>query len=164
MFGAGAGLVASQLGNVIMSSVGEAQTNEAGGLQGTAQNLGALARDGAHRGDPADGPDQRVHRSNVAENQALPAEVRASGGHGRGRSGLQVVTIDQATQVALDAGLTADQAAALTADYQLALLEGLRNALGAVAVVATLGLWFTRRLPSGAGVAAADPSPVPAPA
>src|SRR4051794_1352882 len=41
LFGVGAGLLLSQLGNVIMSSVGESQTNEAGGLQGTAQNLGA---------------------------------------------------------------------------------------------------------------------------
>ena len=41
LFGVGAGLMLSQLGNVIMSSVEPDQTNEAGGLQGTAQNLGA---------------------------------------------------------------------------------------------------------------------------
>ena len=41
MFGVGAGLMLSQLGNVIMSSVDPSKTNEAGGLQGTAQNLGA---------------------------------------------------------------------------------------------------------------------------
>ena len=40
-FGIGAGLLMSQLGNVIMSSVPPEQTNEGGGLQGTAQNLGA---------------------------------------------------------------------------------------------------------------------------
>ncbi len=40
-FGIGAGLLMSQLGNVIMSSAPPDQTNEAGGLQGTAQNLGA---------------------------------------------------------------------------------------------------------------------------
>src|SRR5205085_12577952 len=40
-FGIGAGLLMSQLGNVIMSSVSPEETNEAGGLQGTAQNLGA---------------------------------------------------------------------------------------------------------------------------
>jgi hypothetical protein len=36
VFGVGAGLLLSQLGNVIMSSVDSAKTNEAGGLQGTA--------------------------------------------------------------------------------------------------------------------------------
>ena len=41
LVGAGAGLLASQLGNVIMSSVAPAKTSEAGGLQGTAQNLGS---------------------------------------------------------------------------------------------------------------------------
>ena len=41
LFGIGAGLLLSQLGNVIMSSVDPAKSNEAGGLQGTAQNLGA---------------------------------------------------------------------------------------------------------------------------
>jgi MFS family permease len=48
VFGIGAGLLLSQLGNVIMSAVDPAKTNEAGGLQGTAQNLGA-DRLGAHR-------------------------------------------------------------------------------------------------------------------
>ena len=43
MFVAGAalGLLASQLGNVNMSSVGEEQTSEVGGLQGVFQNLGS---------------------------------------------------------------------------------------------------------------------------
>jgi MFS family permease len=41
LFGIGAGLLLSQLGNVIMSSVDPSMANEAGGLQGTAQNLGA---------------------------------------------------------------------------------------------------------------------------
>ena len=41
LFGVGAGLLVSQLGNVIISSVPPDRTNEAGGLQGTAQNLGA---------------------------------------------------------------------------------------------------------------------------
>jgi hypothetical protein len=41
IFGVGAGLLLSQLGNVIMSSVDPKDTNDAGGRQGTAQNLGA---------------------------------------------------------------------------------------------------------------------------
>ncbi|GIK54454.1 MAG: MFS transporter [Chloroflexi bacterium] len=40
LVGAGLGLLASQLGNVIMSSVPAQRGSEAGGLQGTAQNLG----------------------------------------------------------------------------------------------------------------------------
>ena len=41
MVGAGNGLLVSQLGNVIMSSVPAERGSEAGGLQGTAMNLGA---------------------------------------------------------------------------------------------------------------------------
>ena len=41
LIGAGGGLLASQLGNVIMSSTDPAKASETGGLQGTAQNLGA---------------------------------------------------------------------------------------------------------------------------
>src|SRR3954470_10654048 len=41
LVGAGAGLLASQLGNVIMSAVAPTKSSEAGGLQGTAQNLGS---------------------------------------------------------------------------------------------------------------------------
>ena len=41
IIGAGGGLLASQLGNVIMSSVSPAKSSEGGGLQGTAQNLGS---------------------------------------------------------------------------------------------------------------------------
>lgn len=40
IFGAGVGLVISQLGNVVMSSVAQSRSSEAAGLQGAAQNLG----------------------------------------------------------------------------------------------------------------------------
>lgn len=41
VIGSGLGLLASQLGNVNMSAVSEKQSGEAGGLQGTFQNLGS---------------------------------------------------------------------------------------------------------------------------
>ena len=41
LLGAGLGLLASQVGNVIMSSVEPSRGGEAGGLQGTSLNLGA---------------------------------------------------------------------------------------------------------------------------
>ena len=41
LIGAGLGLLASQVGNVIMSSVDSSRGSEAGGLQGTSLNLGA---------------------------------------------------------------------------------------------------------------------------
>jgi hypothetical protein len=72
-----------------------------------------------------------------------------------------VVTVAQAEQVALDAGLPADEATAVAQDYGAAQLDGLRNALGAVALFALLAFWFTRKLPAraGAGAAAANAPP-----
>ena len=161
VFGAGAGLLASQLGNVIMSSVAPAQTNEAGGLQGTAQNLGAslgtaligsillIGLTGAF-----------VER--IETNPDVPPDVQAALTSSVASKPLPVVTVEQAQVLLEQAGLPADQAAAVAADYGDALLDGLRNALGAVALFALLAFWFTRKLPgasAGAGEPAANAPP-----
>jgi hypothetical protein len=43
--------------------------------------------------------------------------------------------------------LPEDQAKAIADDYGDAELQGLKRAVGAVAIFALLSLWFTRRLP-----------------
>jgi hypothetical protein len=146
VFGAGAGLIASQLGNVIMSSVDPEKTNEAGGLQGTAQNLGASL------GTALIGSILLIGLTNgfidrIQDNPAIPPDVSAAIASSAAATGLQVVPVADVEAFALSAGLPPDQAAAVAADYGAAQLQGLRQALGAVALLATLGLWFTRRLP-----------------
>jgi MFS family permease len=155
VFGVGAGLLASQLGNVIMSSVDPSRTNEAGGLQGTAQNLGASFGT-ALVGAILLGGLTAGFVDRVVDNPAVPSEVSAEIAAAAEATGLQVITVDQAEQYLLDAGLPADQAAAVAADYGQAQLDGLRTALAAVAVFAVLGFWFTRHLPGRAGAPAAD--------
>jgi hypothetical protein len=44
-------------------------------------------------------------------------------------------------------GLSEDHAAAIADDYGDAQLDGLKRAIGAIAVIALLSFWFTRRLP-----------------
>jgi MFS family permease len=154
VFGAGAGLIASQLGNVIMSSVSQDRTNEAGGLQGTAQNLGAslgTALIGAIllAGLTASFLDR------ITDNPDIPADVRQALTAYASETGLEVITVEQAEALALDAGLPAEQATAIAADYGAAQLDGLRRALGGVALFAVLGSWFTRRLPGGSAAEAA---------
>jgi hypothetical protein len=164
IFGGGAGFVASQLGNVIMSSVEEERTNEAGGLQGTGQNLGGSF------GTALIGAILLLGLTNafvasVGQNEAIPPDTRTQIAAQAEASGLNIVTLDQAEQFALDAGLPSDQAAALANSYGDALLDGLRNALGAAAVFSLLALWFTRRLPRSAApksASAADLGPEPA--
>ena len=157
IFGVGAGLLLSQLGNVIMSAVRPEQTNEAGGLQGTAQNLGAslgTALIGAVLiAGLTNGLTQRIE-----ENPAIPVPVRERVAE-IAQEGIPIVPVADVEQAAVDGGLPPDQAQALAEDYGDAQLQGLKRAILAVALFALLSLWFTRGLPGRAppGLAAQAP-------
>jgi EmrB/QacA subfamily drug resistance transporter len=148
LFGVGAGLLLSQLGNVIMSAVDPSKTNEAGGLQGTAQNLGASLGT-ALIGAVLIAALSNGFVSRVEENPALPQQVREQAAQ-VAEKGLEVVPVDDVKKAATEAGLPADQAQAIADDYGEAELQGLKRAVGAVAIFALLALWFTRRLPGRA--------------
>jgi EmrB/QacA subfamily drug resistance transporter len=148
VFGVGAGLLLSQLGNVIMSSVDPSKTNEAGGLQGTAQNLGASLGT-ALIGAVLIAALSSGFVSRVEENPAVPESARAQIAQ-LAEKGIPVVPVDDVEKAAADAGLSASQAEAVAGDYGDAQLQGLKRAIGAVAVFALFGLWFTRQLPGRA--------------
>ena len=146
VFGVGAGLMLSQLGNVIMSSVDPSKTNEAGGLQGTAQNLGAslgTALIGAVL--IASLSSNLITR--LEQNPAVPAQTRQQVEQVASK-GIPIVSVDQAEAALTDAGVPQDQATAIADDYGKAQLHGLKRAIGAVAILAVLALWFTRGLPA----------------
>lgn len=145
LFGIGAGLLLSQLGNVIMSSVDPAKTNEAGGLQGTAQNLGASLGT-ALIGAILIAALTSGFTSRVENNPDIPAQVAAEVTQ-VAEAGIPVVSVDDVEQAALDAGVSGAEADAIADDYGEAELQGLKRAVGGVAIFAVLGLWFTRRLP-----------------
>ena len=128
-----------------MSSVDPAKTNEAGGLQGTAQNLGASLGT-ALIGSILIAALTSGFVERVEQNPALPADVRERVAQVE-QKGVPVVPISDVEQVAIDEGFPADQARAVADDYGEAQLDGLKRAIGAVAIFALLALWFTRRLP-----------------
>jgi EmrB/QacA subfamily drug resistance transporter len=167
VFGIGVGGLASQLGNVIMSSVEPRQTNQAGGLQGTAQNLGAPLGT-ALIGAILLGAMTSAFVSAIDENPAIPDDLRVRLTEQATSSGLEVLPVQQVEAYLLEAGLPADQATAISTDYANSQLQGLKVALFAVAVFAVLATWFTRRLPNSSTAAAepdgaaAEPVPVPA--
>ncbi len=156
IFGGGAGFLASQVGNVIMSSVPAERSNEAGGLQGTGQMLGGSFGTALIGAILLSGLTS-AFVAGIAENPTIPVETRDAITAQAETNGLDIVTVEQAEQFALDAGIPADQAAALADEYGSALLDGLRSALGAVAVFSLLALGFTRRLPTR-GAAQAEAS------
>jgi hypothetical protein len=135
----------SQLGNVIMSSVPPEDTNEAGGLQGSAQNLGASL------GTALIGSVLLLgllngFNSRIQDNPAVPADVKTQISAAT-EEGIPIVTTDQAHQALLDAGLKPAEADAVTEDYGNAQLDALKTSMLTVAFLAVLSFWFTRRLP-----------------
>src|SRR4029077_8834490 len=140
LFGIGAGLLMSQVGNVIMSSAPPESANEAGGLQGTAQNLGAslgTALIGAILLTSL----TSSFVSRVSENPALPQDVRTSIAT-QAEKGIDIVPVEEVQKAAVEAGLSSEQADALATDYGNAQLDGLKRALLGVAILAAAGLYF----------------------
>lgn len=145
LFGVGAGLLLSQLGNVIMSSVDPSKTNEAGGLQGTAQNLGASLGT-ALIGSVLIAAMTTAVDTNINSNPAISPAMREHVAE-LTQAGVPIVPVDQVKQGALDEGYPEQEATALADDYAEAQLHALKTAIGAVATLAFLALWFTRELP-----------------
>ena len=154
-FGLGAGLLMSQLGNVIMSSVPQSDANEAGGLQGSAQNLGASLGT-ALIGSVLLLTLTSGFVSRVAKNPDISQTTKTTIEQSAAK-GIPIVTLDEVNQAAVDAGLSSKEAAAITSAYSEAELDGLKVALLTVAFFAVVAFWFTRRLPGRAREPAGDP-------
>jgi Na+/melibiose symporter-like transporter len=163
IFGIGAGLLVSQLGNVIMSSVDQSKSNEAGGLQGTAQNLGASLGT-ALIGAVLLTALTAGFVSRISNDEALPAQARQQIEATASASGLEVVPVDDVQQAAVDAGLSQADAERVATSYGDSLLDALKRSLGAVAFLAFLGLALTRGLPGRAAREAVAETALPPPA
>jgi hypothetical protein len=129
-----------------MSAVAPTQTSEAGGLQGTAQNLGSslgTAIIGAVLlGSLATGFSERI-----TSNPAVPAAAREQI-VANANNGIDIVPVGAVEDAAVKGGLSPEQAHAVAADYGEAQLDALRLALGAVALAALFSLPLTRKLPT----------------
>ena len=146
LLGVGMGLMASQLGNVVQSSVDASGRGEAGGLQYTGQQLGSsigvaligsIVLVGLTSGFVANvQADDRL-------DEAVGEQVSVAAG-----TGVDFVTAEQVEAAALEAGLDEDSAAAVTEGYEDAQLQALKAGLLAAAVLALVSLAFTGSLPS----------------
>jgi MFS family permease len=144
--GLGLGLMASQLGNVVQSSVGDDGRSEAGGLQYTGQQLGA-ALGVALVGSIVLSGLVGNFLVRVAEDPQIPpavlaqTEVAVSGG-------VSFLPSEQVRTAATDAGMDPAVADVLVADYQDAQLFALKSGLLAATALAVAALAVTRHLPS----------------
>lgn len=148
--GGALGLLASQLGNVTMSSVGEEQTSEVGGLQGVFQNLGSSLGT-ALIGSILIGALATSFASGVATS-GLSAETRGIVNE-RTEGGVAIVPAADVEKIAEQAGLDEDAATELATVYRESQLSSLRVAFFGLIVISLLALLLSRGIPATAPTA-----------
>ncbi|AUY47957.1 MFS transporter [Streptomyces sp. CB01881] len=148
LLGLGMGMLASQLGNTVQSSVQEEDRSEAGGLQYTAQNLGSslgTALIGAILiGSLAGAVTTRINDDpRISDAVAGQSAVRIE-------AGLSFVPADDvATALAGRPEIPPQEAAALVESYQSAQITGLKAAVLACSGITAVSFLFTGGIPAG---------------
>jgi EmrB/QacA subfamily drug resistance transporter len=156
VLGLGMGLLASQLGNVVQSSVGESERSEVGGLQYTAQNLGSSLGT-ALIGSILISALVTAFTTQIEGNPAVSQATRQEVGV-RLESGVSFVSADQVRAGAQTAGLPPAEVDAVVDSYAQAQLNSLKAAVLAAAGITLACLAFTRRLPTDPPAAAPRPA------
>lgn len=160
LLGVGMGLLASQLGNVVQSSVGEEERSEVGGLQFTAQNLGS-ALGTALIGSILIGSLANVFTAQVEDHPRVSEETRRQTGVAL-EAGITFVPTEQVRSAAEQAGLPPSEVDALAESYASAQLDGLKAAILATGGITLASFLVTRHLPTRAGGASRPGGGAPA--
>ena len=145
VLGIGMGLMISQLGNVIQSSVEESGRSEAGGLQFTGQQLGS-SLGVAFIGAIVLIGLTSTFISKVENDPRISDELSTQIGVAAG-SNTNFVSSEQVASAAEEAGLDANTTAALVDDYEAAQIRSLKAGLLGAALLALISLAFTTELP-----------------
>lgn len=143
--GLGIGALASQLGSVTVSSVPDEQAGEVGGLQNTGTNLGASIGT-ALAGAVLISTLTASFLTGIEQNPDVPAEVSANAAVELA-DGIPFVSDADLRSALDDAGVPTETADAIVDDNASARVNALRVSLSVLAVIALVGLFFTRRIP-----------------
>lgn len=143
--GTALGLLASQLGNVNMSSVTEKETSEVGGLQGVFQNLGSSLGT-ALIGSILIGALTTSFAAGVASSELSPATRQLVSQETE--RGLAIVPAASVGAIAEEAGLSPSETTTLTGIYRDSQLSSLRVAFFGLIVISLLSLFFSRGIPA----------------
>jgi MFS family permease len=147
-FGVGIGLSISQLGNVVMSSVAESRSSEAGGVQGAAQNLGQSLGTALIGAALLTGLTTGFHERVLAD-PSIPASLQQQIVSGT-QEGLPMISQAQFKGAVAQAGVQEPQAQRLVAYYNESQIDALKRALLLASGFVLVGLWFARALPAEA--------------
>ncbi len=160
LMGLGIGSLASQLGAVTVSSVPDSQSGEVGGVQNTVTNLGASIGT-ALSGAVLIGVLTTTFLGSVAANPAIPSEL-AQRANVELSSGIPFVSDADLTAVLDKADVPPATTQAIVAENASSRINGLRAALGVLALLALIALLLTRRLPTAQPAARAEERDPPA--
>jgi MFS family permease len=156
LIGLGIGSLASQLGAVTVSAVPDDESPEVGGIQNTMTNLGASLGT-AVAGSVMIAAVTTAFIANIQNSSAIPdrakekAQVELAGG-------VPFVSDAQLTNALKESHATSKTTDAALAAYQDARITGLRAALAILALLTTVALFFTQRIPPRQP---GHPAPVP---
>lgn len=142
--GAGLGLLASQIGNINMSAVSEDQSSQVGGLQGTFQNLGSSLGT-ALIGSVLVATLTTSFLTSVSTS-SLPQTAKENI-QGSVKT-LQIVPADSVAPKAISAGASTEQAQEISNIYKDAQLDGLKQSLFILIVIAILSILLSRNIPN----------------
>jgi EmrB/QacA subfamily drug resistance transporter len=148
VLGVGMGLIASQLANVVQSAVGADDRAAAGGLQYTAQQLGAALGTALVGAIVVSGL-AGAFQSRIAADERIPAPVLEEATI-RLAAGVDFVDTDAARQAAAETGLAPDVVDALVDGYGDAQLIALKAGLLVAALLVVAAFPVTRGLPATA--------------
>ena len=164
LLGVGMGLIVSQLGNVVQSSVDASGRGEAGGLQYTGQQLGSSIGVALIGGVVLAGLASGFV-TNVQADERLDDSIETQL-EAAVEQGIDFVPADQVEATLQEAGVDDATTAVIVDDYEDASLKALKVGLLAAAFLALLSLAFTGDLPhdppSSDRAAADEEVPVPA--
>jgi hypothetical protein len=145
LIGLAMGGLASQLGSVTVSAVPDDKSPEVGGLQNTATQFGASLGT-ALAGSVLIAALTASFVSGIAQNPNVPPAV-SSQATVRLSPGIPFISDAQLTSALQTAGVDPVTAQAVMEEYEQARLAGLRVALGLLALIAVIALFFTGPIP-----------------
>jgi EmrB/QacA subfamily drug resistance transporter len=154
LMGAGMGAMASQLGNVIVSSAPVERGSEVGGLQYTAQNLGSSLGT-ALVGAVVISSLTTLTIGGVQESPALSEPTKQEITSALG-SGVEFVSDDDVEAALTEAGLPPPEREEVADVYATARLDALRNGMVILSVFVLVALFIAALLPSRPPAEAAE--------
>ncbi|MFJ3171996.1 MFS transporter [Streptomyces roseus] len=146
LIGLGMGALASQLGAVTVSAVPDEQSAEVGGIQNTVTNLGASIGT-AVAGSILITVLTSSFLATIEQSPVIPDEVKSQA-NVRLTGGAPFLSDAQLTAALEEAGAKSEVSQAALDANATARIDGLRAALGILALAALTALFFTQRIPA----------------